>query len=101
MTQQYKIGTVATTVARDEDGILRVTYHGTPVVTVHPNGKIVLDTGGWRSVTTKTRMNQASHQLNLGFTVYQRDFDWYVAIDGQNMEFTGQRLTVRNGRDYS
>lgn len=33
--------------------------HDTDVVTYHPDGSITLDTGGWFTVTTKDRMNNA------------------------------------------
>ena len=97
MAQQSTIGKVATTVARDSEGVLRVTYHSTPVVTVYPSGKLVLNTGGYRSNTTKTRMNQASNQLSLGFHVWQKDFDWFVDIDGHTIPFETREMVVRNG----
>lgn len=98
MAQQSKVGTVHTTINR-EDGILRITYHGTDVVTVHPNGRIVLNHGGWRTSTTKTRMNQASNQFGLGFQVWQRDFEWFVDVDGHTIEYPVHpyALTIRNG----
>ena len=103
MSQTGRIGKRATTISRDPDGVLRVRYHSTNVVTVYPNGRIVLDTGGWRTATTKLRMNQASNELGLGFQVYQQDGKWYVAIDGHILEFTRDSLslTVRNGLDYA
>lgn len=100
MAQTQKVSGVATAVRTDEGGTLTVSYHDTNVVTVYPNGRIVLDTGGWFTVTTKTRMNQASNQFGLGFHVYQEDFQWFVAIDGQNIEWgreRGNRITIRNG----
>lgn len=102
MGQQDRIGNRATTVSRSPDGTIRVTYHETDVVTVYPNGRIDLDTGGWRTPTTKTRMNQASHQLGLGFLVWQKDWEWYVDIDGQTLlyPFTQSRLTIRLGSDF-
>lgn len=99
MANQMTIGRVATTVTRDADGVLRVTYHYTNVVTVYPSGKVVLDHGGWRGPTTKTRMNQASHQLGLGYLVWQKDFNWYVDVDGHTIDFDRNPLTIRNGRD--
>jgi hypothetical protein len=34
-------------------------------------------------------MNQAARQFNLGFSVYQRAFDWFVELDnGQILEFS-------------
>jgi hypothetical protein len=100
MAQQNTIGRTATTVSTGNDGAIRVTYHGTDVVTIHPNGAIDLDTGGWFTPTTKTRMNQASNQFRLGFYVYQEEFRWYVKVDGQNIEFNGKdSLRIRNGHD--
>ena len=32
------------------------------------------------TATTKRRMNQVSEYYNLGFRVYQKDFNWYVEI---------------------
>ena len=99
MAQTHTIGKVATRVQKG-DGITRVTYHSTDVVTVYPNGKIVLDSGGWRTNTTKLRMNQASQELGLGFNVWQRLGNWYVDIDGTVQEFEDGKA-IRNGRDYS
>jgi hypothetical protein len=79
MAQQHKIGTHATTISRI-DGKMIVTYHNTPVVTVDPDGTVTLDSGGWRSATTKTRINQTASQLDLRFRVYQRDFQWFVSV---------------------
>jgi|TARA_R100000306_G_scaffold58364_1_gene56802 hypothetical protein len=84
MARQDKIGTHATTHIHI-DGKTIVTYHKTPVVTVDVDGTITLNSGGWRSSTTKTRMNQAASQLNLGFRVYQRDFDWFVKVDASQL----------------
>ena len=81
MAQQSKIGTHATTISRT-DGKTVVTYHSTPVVTVDADGTVTLNSGGWRSHTTKTRMNQAARSLDLGYHVFQRDFQWFVRRAG-------------------
>ena len=39
---------------------------------------IVLNSDGWETVTTKRKMNQASHQFGLGFSVFQKNFEWFV-----------------------
>jgi hypothetical protein len=50
--------------------------------------------GRTETATTKLRMNQASNQFNLGFSVYQKDYRWYVVIpQGETVEFTGRRMT--------
>ena len=63
-----------------------VRYHQTDVVKFN-HEKIILNSGGWNTFTTKTRMNQASNQFGLGYYVYQRDFDWYVDYNGRTLEF--------------
>lgn len=98
MGQLQTVGKRATSVRRNE-GVLRVTYHSTDVVTVYPNGKIVLNTGGWKSVTTKARMNQASNQYGLGFQVYQENWDWFVDVDGHTIPFDSMEIVIRNGSD--
>lgn len=81
MTQQHKIGKTATTVATDSNGVTRVTYHQTVVVTFDDK-TITLDHGGWMSNTTKTRMNQTANQFDLRFGVYQDDYKWFINIYG-------------------
>jgi hypothetical protein len=43
---------------RDEDTVA-IRLHATDVVTFHRDGRIVLNTGGWRTVTTKDRLCNA------------------------------------------
>ena len=95
MTQQHSLGKVATTIKRDDDGTLRVRYHSTDVVTLYNDGRLVLDHGGWMTSTTKVRMNQAANQLGLGYQVYQKDFAWFIDIDGKEIPFNSSPITVR------
>ena len=76
MGQNSKVGAHKTTV-RTDGGCTHVTYHHTCVVKFNSD-EIILDSGGWRTVTSKLRMNQASNQYGLGFSVYQKDHVWYV-----------------------
>ena len=86
MAQTHEVGKHATTVSTGDDGKTRVTYHSTDVV-VFDADVIRLDTGGWFTVTTKTRMNQASSQFGLGYGVYQRKGLWYVEHNGITHSF--------------
>jgi len=79
MARQQTVGRTATTI-KTENGITQVTYHSTVVVEFN-HEKITLNSGGWRTATTKTRMNQTSNQFDLGFGVFQKDFDWRVYIN--------------------
>jgi len=76
-----------------ENGSTYVVYHNTAVVRFNEN-EIELNTGGWRTVTTKARMNQASNQFDLGYQVYQRDYAWFVDYKGETIGFDGYRLTL-------
>ncbi len=42
-----------------QDGTRRVRYHDTDVVTVKPDGTVILDTGGYNTLTTRDRINSA------------------------------------------
>ncbi len=77
MGQTHKLGATATSV-RTENGTTHIRYHQTDVVSFDDHS-ITLRTGGWKTVTTKSRMNQASHQFNLGYGVSQRKGQWYVS----------------------
>lgn len=83
MTQISKCQGVATTVYTDDNGALCVRYHQTVVWQRTAEGSIILRTGGWRTATTKTRMNQAFNQFGPAYySVYQKKGDWFVWIRG-------------------
>jgi len=92
MAQQSIIGSHKTTVSTN-NGTTRVKYHNTDVVSFDQD-KITLDTGGWKTVTTKTRMNQTSNQFNLGYRVYQRNFEWFVDYKDQTYKLTNGVLIL-------
>jgi len=79
------IGNHKTSIVNDNN-ILMVCYHNTPVVKI-TDDEIILNSGGWLTATTKRRMNQASLQYNLGFAVYQVNFSWYVDYKGDTIPF--------------
>ena len=85
MAQTSRVGTVATSTFTDDRGT-HVIYHNTAVVMFN-HETIILCSGGWKTLTTKTRMNQASNQYHLGYQVYQEDFEWYVNYKGETLDF--------------
>ncbi len=97
MTQSQQIGTVATAIFT-EHGWTRVVYHDTPVVKFN-HQVIILDSGGWETVTTKARMNQASQQFDLGYKVYQKDHAWHVDYAERTMKFFDGIRLARNDWD--
>lgn len=89
MAQNSKVGAHKTAVYHDGTHTC-VVYHNTCVARFN-SAEIILDSGGWRTVTTKARMNQASNQYGLGFSVYQKDHVWYV--DGE--QFSDSMVLTR------
>lgn len=70
-------------------------YVATPIVRYRAgdNPSLVLDSGGYETVTTKKKMNQFSHQYDNGlYGVYQKKRVWYV-------QFKGHEYTFRDGMD--
>lgn len=92
MAQTGKLGKTATRVKKDGDNLI-VRYHDTEVVKVTKD-KITLNTGGWFTNTTKTRMNQASNEYDLGYQVYQKKGKWFVDFKGDAIPFEGKTLVL-------
>lgn len=81
-----------TTVTLTPEGATVVTLHRTAIVTVRA-GVVTLNSDGWRTVTTKARMNEVSRAWNLGFTVYQDKHEWFVRdADGRSEYYDGYKL---------
>jgi hypothetical protein len=101
MSQQQRVQGRNTSVFTDDSGALCCVYHSTIVARKAADGRTVeLNTGGWKSATTKTRMNQFANQHCGGkFSVYQKNGNWYVDVDGgalqSHLHFTSDKLTVR------
>lgn len=81
-----KLSMYKTAIVESANG-LSVVYHKTPIVSKNANGDITLNSGGYESVTTKKKMNQAANQFGLGFGVFQKNYVWYVTYKGQTLEF--------------
>ena len=78
MSQTHKVSGVATSI-RTESGRTKVRYHNTDVVEFDPAArKVILNSGGWRTATTRTRIAQACNQFDLGWKVIQENFDWFA-----------------------
>lgn len=93
MGQMKWIGKRATKVTT-EFGTTTVRYHETDVVTFDAE-TITLKTGGWRTATTKNRMNQTANQYDLRFIVYQEKFEWFVRTAFHTIPFGGDTLVLK------
>ena len=59
------------------DGYTVAQSHDTQIVRFNDN-EIILNSGGWQTKTTKSRMNKVSDAFQLGFRVSQRQGEWFV-----------------------
>lgn len=62
------------------------TYHRTTVVSFNYES-ITLNSNNYLTFTAKKRMNQFSKMFNLGFSVFQKDYKWFVEFKGQIIPF--------------
>lgn len=81
-------GTARNVVTLADDGSRLFIYHSTVIVRKYTDGRVVLDSGGYHTNTTKNAMNQAAYQYGMGFSVSQRKGDWFVRWGEQEISFT-------------
>ena len=61
-----------------------VYLHGNHIATYnYANKELSLYDGGWQSNTTKSRLNALLFEFATGFSVFQKNWDWYIS-DFQN-----------------
>ena len=65
-----------------------VVLHRTAIAVYdHKNQALKLNTGGWYSVTTKSRLNALLSEFKYGCRVFQKNFDWYLSTVNQTVDF--------------
>ena len=58
----------------------KVFLHGNHIATyLHTTKELVLFDGGWQSNTTKSRLNALCYEFATGFSVFQKNFNWFVS----------------------
>ena len=76
-----------------DNGISRVFLHGNHIANVFDdvvNGNVKtivqLVDGGWQSNTTKSRLNALLNEFATGFSVFQKNWVWFVSdFQGKNV----------------
>lgn len=66
------------------NGNIGIRLHNTHVVVFTADDHYILNSGGWRTKTTKDRINQL---LPSNIRISQKKFAWYVEKNGHIMEF--------------
>lgn len=87
MSQTQQVRGVATKIVRPDPHTIRVLYHDTCVaqLTTHADGtrEVRLNHGGWKTATTKARMNQFANEFCGGaFSVGQKRGEWFLYFHG-------------------
>ena len=86
LTEEFKTKK-ATTVFIAEGLLINVVYHNTIVASIDKYGNVSLYSGGYRTQTTKSRMNVVLSKMNLTTRVVQRAKVWFVISDSGKLEF--------------
>lgn len=74
---------------RRELGAIAIRLHNTDILTFNPDGSIVCQTGGWKTHTTKDRLNEY-----LPVQIWQRAGRWFLGSNGSTIEFA-DGLTIK------
>ena len=77
----------------------KVFLHGNHIATYdHVTKELALFDGGWQTVTTKSRLNALCNEFATGFSVFQKNWDWFVS-DFKNVkkEFVDNTIVNYNG----
>lgn len=78
--------------------VITVKYHGNPVVNLFPDGTITYNSCGWKTLTTKERINWF---LPDGFTLYQEKSVWYISRHNHGVFVFTDGIAIRNGEVYN
>ena len=75
-----------------------VVLHRTAIAVYDHNTQAVkLNTGGWHSNTTKSRLNAILDQVMYGARVYQKNFDWFLSYNNQTYDFIDGMIITEGG----
>ena len=65
-----------------------VVLHRTAIAVYdHNTQALKLNTGGYTTNTTKSRLNAILQELITGARVFQKQFDWYLSYNNQTHDF--------------
>ena len=65
-----------------------VVLYNTAIATYdHNTQALKLNSGGYTTNTTKSRLNAILQELIAGARVFQKNFDWYLSYNNQTVDF--------------
>ena len=60
----------------------------------HNTQALKLNTGGWHSNTTKSRLNAILSEVKYGCSVFQKQWNWYVSFNNQTQDFVDGMILI-------
>ena len=97
-------GSNTSVITEDDGGTIgaesHVYLHGNHIATYnYADKELSLFDGGWQSNTTKSRLNALCDELATGFSVFQKNWEWFVSdfqgktkkdfVDGITVNYNG------------
>jgi hypothetical protein len=73
-TEYFKVDNNTLLVRDTVDNTIAVRFHATDIITVYSDDMLVVDNGGWQTVTTLARLND---WLPSGWGIYTHKGTWY------------------------
>ena len=75
-----------------------ISLHGHEIATVDHNTKAVkLDSCGYETVTTKSRLNALLSEVMYGAKVFQKNWNWFVSMYNQTESFSDGMILLDHG----
>lgn len=76
---------------------IEVCLHGNRIAAIRQDDSVQLWDGGWRTATTKERLNKILRAMCANVGIYQKDFDWYLQHSQNSMYFMNSMIIQQNG----
>ena len=81
-------GSNTTVLYNESTNCSQVLLHGHNIATVdHNTQAIKLDSCGYETTTTKSRLNAILEEVKYGCKVFQKNFTWFVKYQSQTLMF--------------
>ncbi len=72
----------------DSTNCSSVYLHGHQIATLdHNTNAVKLDSCGYETVTTKSRLNAILEEVKYGCRVFQKNWNWFVSYQGTTTDF--------------
>ena len=72
-----------------------VYLHGHQIATLdHSTNALKIDSCGYQTVTTKSRLNAILEEVKYGCRVFQKNWNWFVSYNDQTQDFMDGMILI-------